>query len=201
MKKEVVKIGEVGVDSGQLMICDPCYIESEFQTPDSGSYDHAHEVYRHKEDGSLWQYTYKNNPVFSKGKRVAVSQGGINAFPGSYEDVIPQYGKSPNQLRKEGLLELAEDVDPTPHIKKGEFSYRGICKTTINSKTGAGQLNYKLGHEGVAVAFRSGLGDGVYDVYAEIVDTGDWGKRISKVFVVMLSDEELQEMEYIQENQ
>jgi hypothetical protein len=29
-KKGEVKIGEVGVDSGQLMVCDPCYIDSEW---------------------------------------------------------------------------------------------------------------------------------------------------------------------------
>lgn len=30
-KSEWVKIGIVGVDSGQLMVCDPCYIDSEWE--------------------------------------------------------------------------------------------------------------------------------------------------------------------------
>lgn len=31
IKNEWVKIGEVGVDSGSLIICDPCYIDSEWE--------------------------------------------------------------------------------------------------------------------------------------------------------------------------
>jgi len=30
MKKKFKQIGEVGVDSGQILICDPCYINSEW---------------------------------------------------------------------------------------------------------------------------------------------------------------------------
>lgn len=32
VKIEVVLLGEVGVDSGQLMITDPCYVDSEWQS-------------------------------------------------------------------------------------------------------------------------------------------------------------------------
>lgn len=34
MTNKKVKIGEVGVDSGQLMVCDPCYINSEWKKTD-----------------------------------------------------------------------------------------------------------------------------------------------------------------------
>lgn len=34
MKEKWIEIGRVGVDSGQLMICDPCYIDSEWEKED-----------------------------------------------------------------------------------------------------------------------------------------------------------------------
>lgn len=46
------QIGEVGVDSGQLMVCDPCYIDSEWQ-------QHEMEdtrLLKHKTTGEVYQY-------------------------------------------------------------------------------------------------------------------------------------------------
>lgn len=168
--RRIVKIGVVGVDTGQLIIGDPSYLEGQFKKPQHRDADHAHTVYRHK-DGSLWQYTYGGKP----------SVKGANKFPGSYEDVILKYKKTPNRLIADGDFEPT-DIDPTPHIPEGEFSYRGICKATT-SKEHSGQLNYALGHAGVAVAFSTGFGDGVYDVYAELTDTDGFGERIRKVWV------------------
>lgn len=194
-KNRIVKIGVVGVDSGQLVICDPSYIDSEYKQPDSGSYDdHAHVVYKDVEDNSLWQYTYNNNPIFNKNKKKTKStQGGINAFPGAYDEIIPKYGKKPNELIESKRF-VTTDIDPTPHIPKGEFSYRGICKATIRNENQAGQLNFSRGHAGVAVAFRTGLGDGVYDVFAEIADTGSMGERIIAVRIELISKEELEQL-------
>lgn len=183
MKTEIVKLGEVGVDSGQLMICDPAYISSEFLNPDSkGKADHAHDIYKHV-DGKLWQYCCGEKP----------SHENVNPFKGSYEDVIPEYRETPNSLIKKGLF-VKTDLDPTPHIPEGEFSYRGISKITDNHNMG-GQLNYLMGHEGVAVAFRSGMGDGTYGVFAEIVNTKYFGRRVKKVYVELISDDELRDME------
>lgn len=182
MKSEIVKLGEVGVDSGQLVLCDPAYIGSQFLNPDSkGQADYAHDIYQHK-DGKLWQYC--NGEISS--------QENINPFNGSYADVIPEYGKTPNEMIQSGLF-MKTELDPTPHIPKGEFSYRGISKITDEPNMG-GQLDYKLGHAGVAVAFRSGMGDGTYNVFAEIVDTVNFGKRVKKVWVELITDEELEEM-------
>ena len=33
-EEEIVELGVVGVDSGQLLICDPCYIDSEWKDED-----------------------------------------------------------------------------------------------------------------------------------------------------------------------
>lgn len=176
---EIIKIGVVGVDSGQLIICDPCYIEQEFKTETEGFFaNHAHTVYRCVKDGKLWQYTY--------GEPSSIKD--VNLFPGSYETVIPEYSQTPNTLIANGTF-VETDLDPTPHIEDGEFSYRGSCKATL-SPDGVGQLNYKLGHPGVAVAFRSGLGDGEYNVYAEIGDVKGWGRRVKKVWIDLIEEEE-----------
>jgi hypothetical protein len=180
-KNKIIKLGVVGVDSGQLMICDPCYINSEFKTPDSkGIADHAHAIYRHKKDGKLWQYCYDEQPA----------NPNVNPYPGNGETIIPEYGLTPNDLVMNGSFEKT-NLDPTPHIPLGEFSYRGISKLTSHDGNQGGQLNYKMGHPGVAVAFCSGLGDGRYDIFAEIVDAGNWGPRIKKVWIELITDKEL----------
>ena len=38
------------------------------------------------------------------------------------------------------------------------------------------------------------MGDGTYNVFAEIVDTVNFGKRVKKVWVELITDEELDEM-------
>jgi hypothetical protein len=102
MTKRTVKLGVVGVDSGILMVCDPCYIKTEF---------------------------------------------------------IPETD--------------SRSID-------GEFSYEGVCRSTTDEN--GGQLNYRLGHPGAAVAFSSGMGDGVYTVMAELT-RGNFGERVTKVWI------------------
>lgn len=103
-----VKIGVVGVDSGQLMVCDPCYLKE-----------------------------YKNN-------------------------------------------EYSDDKK----TKEGEWSYNTVSQLTC-SDSGYGQINYKMGHAGRAVAFRSGYGDGCYPVYAYLNNEG----RVMKVEIDMGVDD------------
>lgn len=104
MENQWVQIGVVGVDSGQLLLCDPCYINSQWQEE--------------------WVSNFDNPPA--------------------------------------------------------PFCYSACCKATLSSER-YGQLNYDLGHAGVAVAFASGMGDGVYPVYARFD-----GGRIAEVKIVML---------------
>lgn len=51
-----------------------------------------------------------------------------------------------------------------------------------------------MGHPGLGVAFNSGLGDGVYNVYATYKDVEGWGKRIVKVEIELLDDEYLEDI-------
>ena len=109
MKSTIVKLGVVGVDSGQIMICDPCYIQSEFISKEEVDFDENPAIYRHREDGSRWQFTFG-----------------------------------------------------TPPFKDN------------------------------AVASTSGLGDGQYDVFAEIIEVEGWGERVKKVWVEFIRETELE---------
>jgi hypothetical protein len=133
MKK--VCIGHVGVDSGQLLMCDPCYIDSEWSKEDFTDI----RVYEHKDTKEKLQYMVD--------------------FP-HYEAEISKYGKNMNELLKTG-----EWLDVPATDSEFPFSYNACCKATL-SDNGHGQLNYKLGHPGVGVAFSTAFGDGVYPVYA-----------------------------------
>lgn len=141
MKK--VQIGVVGVDSGQLVLCDPCYIDSQWKKEDFQDI----RKYQHKTTGEILQY------------RVDFE---------NYESPIAKHaGQTMNQLNASGEWELLETFE-TEH----NFSYNACCKATLSDK-GHGQLKYELGHDGVGVAFSTAWGDGVYPVVANYNDNGD----------------------------
>lgn len=145
------KIGVVGVDSGQLIICDPCYIDSQWGKEEYKDVRAVIDKKAHK--------------IFNFGEDFK-----------TYEDVLEPYGKKVNDLLKDGTLEDA----CIKKMPRKNFSYYACCAATDGEKQ-AGQLNYALGHPGVAVAFRSGLGDGTYDVMAEYEEVPGWGRRIVKI--------------------
>lgn len=148
------KIGEVGVDSGQLMLVDPCYLDSEWQRKDFADYRAYID-----DSGQTWQF-------IGLGQELK-EDNGFN----SYAELLPS-GKTPQQHIEAG------EWDKIPPLKDASFSYNGVCQTTLR---GEHQMNYKLGHPGVAVAFHSGHGDGVYDVEARENEEG----RIVEVRVRM----------------
>ena len=100
MTKEV--IGHVGVDSGQLLLCDPCYIDSEWKKEDFEDI----RVHQHK--------VTKDKLTFGKD------------FP-HYQHVIDKYGKNMNDLLATGEW---EDI-PSPPSKEA-FSYNACAKATLS---------------------------------------------------------------------
>ncbi len=153
---EEKKIGVVAVDSGQLLICDPCYIDSEWQ---------------YKEFLDIRRYIDVEGKVYEYKKEFC-----------NYAEILPT-GKTPNDHIADG------DWTAVPVQEKeallGDFSYAGACETTHSEKE-AGQLHYRLGHAGAGVVFSSGLGDGVYDVYATYADFPGWGRRIVSVRIELI---------------
>lgn len=172
-RERTVKLGRVGVDSGQLMVCDPCYIASHWEKQDEehGVY---WDVFRDTETGQRWQ--------FCPGR--SSSEPDIKPFPGSFtEPILECGGLSPNELMESGRWVKDGYVPPW----RGEFTYAGCCDLTCHTKDLGGEMGGGLG-----VAFSSGLGDGVYDVFATIVDLGPWGERVKEVRIVLLDEEEEQ---------
>jgi len=99
---ETVLIGHVGVDSGQLLLCDPCYIDSQWEKEEFRDI----RVYEHK--------TTKDKLTF--GKDFA-----------NYEEVIDRYGKTMNELNATG--EWKEVKSPPA---KHSFSYNACAKATLS---------------------------------------------------------------------
>lgn len=136
-----VLIGHVAVDSGQLMICDPCYIDSEWVNEDFEDV----RVYRNEESGETLTY----GKDFIK-----------------YDDVLSKYGKSMNEILKEGGWIETERPEP-----RNGFSYNACAKATL-SKKGHGELRFKMGHTGAGLAFGTAFGDGMYPVFAHYDEEG-----------------------------
>ena len=111
MELERKKIGEVGVDSGSLVITDSCYIDAYWEKP-------AGEI-----DGLVDQ-TWEDDKIYP-------------------------------------------------------YSYEGVFDATCNKNRG-GNLGKTLG-----VAFSTGYGDGLYEVYATYHDDDVFGRRIVKIEIEM----------------
>jgi hypothetical protein len=135
-------IGYVGVDSGQILLCDPCYIDGEWVKEDFEDLRR----YQHKTTGYIIQYL----------------KDFIN-----YQEPMEEFGgKCMNELIDTGEWEELPYGPP-----KHPFSYNACCKKTL-SEDGHGQLNYALGHPGVGVAFSTAFGDGTYPVIAHYMEDG-----------------------------
>lgn len=150
MKKQ---IGEVGVDSGQILVCDPCYIDDQWKHEDVG-FDRKHKHI----DGTILQYRVD----FEK-----------------YDIVIPKYGKTMNQLFED---KEAFDMPEKPAEHPFSYN-ACCKKTCCDDNSYDGQLNYEMGHAGVGVVTSSGYGDGFYPVIADIDDKSGRVKSITIVFI------------------
>jgi len=136
-------LGFVGVDSGQLMICDPCYIKSEWK--DKKFRDIR--LYAHKKLNKIFGY---NQNRLGKLK--------IESFS-SYDNKTSTKKTINEMLTKKEIKEL--DI-PLKTKLIGSFSYAGICETTINNEH---KIKFKNGNEGLAIALCTGYGNGFYPAY------------------------------------
>jgi len=135
-------IGHVGVDSGQLLLCDPCYIDSEWEKEDFEDF----RTYQHKNTGD--KLTYRLDFM-------------------NYQEPIEAYdGKNMNELNATGEW---EEIPGPPSVHP--FSYNACSKATL-SEDGHGELKYRHGHVGVGVAFSTAFGDGYYPVIAHYMSDG-----------------------------
>ena len=108
-------LGHVGVDSGQLMVTDPCYINmfkiNEFN-PQSKYYDKV------KDKTVIYPDDFQN-----------------------YEDdIIDGYNKNMNTLVKEKVFEEVKEL-----MNDKSYSYTGACCQTLENPNKGGELGNGLG--------------------------------------------------------
>jgi hypothetical protein len=172
MKRKL--IGNVGVDSGQLMIIDPCYISDEWVEED-GANIIGMKFWGQGQDEMAEFLINSGHDYITKENHVYKVKSDDDGYLRSVAKVIKEYSE------KIGKIVLFSAIT--------DSTYDTICDLTC-SEDQAGQLNYAMGHDGLAVAFSSGLGDGVYNVYATYKDMGNWGERITKVEIELIEDDE-----------
>lgn len=168
-------IGRVGVDSGQLMIIDPINIEGQWKT-------------KHNAEITGVQFWGEGQNDVA---RILIERD-YNVM--QKEDYVG-YINITNEIEGENLCQEIDSI--AKKIDKIVFSsilknstFQDVVELTTSAKQ-AGALPYNMGHEGLAVAFSSGFGDGKYDVYATYEDFGEGyriDKRISKVEIILIED-------------
>lgn len=142
-------IGKVGVDSGQLMIVDPGYVDEHWVRNTKAP---GHPAYKLTAKGIKRFKSSLMRLRCSLFDKVPKGELGFKR----YDDPIKELdGLSMNDARDKGLVEeIPEPVDTS-------FSYHGACSVT-GGEEGAGSMRINFAE---AVAFRSGYGDGCYEVW------------------------------------
>lgn len=145
-----ILIGTVSIDSGQLLLIDPAYIDD------------------------FWKRVpFQDIRIYENIKTKDRIQ--YKADFGSYEQVIQRYGKTANEL----LSNRHEWVQLPVLVDENELSYNAVCHKTNPVDTR--EPNFGQIAE-LAVATRTGYGDGVYKVYATL-DVEGYVKQLTIDFI------------------
>jgi len=166
-------IGQVAVDSGQLMIIDPASIEKHWK-PENESKIVGVSFWGSGENSAYQFLASHGMSVSTINNRYVVQVKGIKMIP-LVIDLLMQFKKQ-------------HQLDPDMMIMWDMFtnsSYEEVCSITRNDER-AGMLNDTL-----ACAFQSGFGDGLYEVYAHYsVSDKEFAadKRISKVEIILIDE-------------
>ena len=133
-------MGKCGVDSGQLLITDPCYLKD----------------WKSDEYEILEEYTLEavEDCEYSKdGISVTIKKGitfKICSTKGIWFYIVDLINSGKLKTLKTEFMNTSKD-----------YSYNGACSATLSEKQG-GELG-----DGTGVAVSTGYGDGTYNVYAK----------------------------------
>ncbi|ANM29701.1 hypothetical protein ABI59_09085 [Acidobacteria bacterium Mor1] len=131
------QIGVVGVDSGQLVLLDPAYIEGGDWVPEG--------------QGQEWRVRYWGRDA----ARLAPDFGESPIECSDAGTAMALEARIKERARQQDLAVFTWAQSGSSYDKCAEFS---------ESARQAGQLNFAAGHPGLGVAFATVHGDGIYPV-------------------------------------
>lgn len=166
-------LGHVDVDSGRLVVMDPGYVPTwTYEGPTVGI--------------KFWGAGQEKTAIYMRSKGRTLQRTESDSY------IVVE---SDQQEQEKIKLELSKCVPKYGMLVWGDYQVSDdecSFEVTCSEKQG-GSVPYPMGHEGLAVAFASGLGDGTYAVYANYVDVPSWGRRIKSVEIELISDDEMME--------
>lgn len=158
-------LGYVGVDSGQLMIIDPCYMSG-----------------KDMDEGEVIGLKFWGRDAETLANHLI--ENGIHEVEGEYPYTIKADNENIKYISNE-ISTIAKNnewlVVSSPLTNS---IYDSICDITNNENQG--------GEVDLGVAFSSGLGDGSYEVVATYKELAGWGERITKVEIILIDDEDME---------
>ena len=163
-----VLLGRVPVDTAHLVLADPCYIEQHW-LPESQAV---------ASDIRFWG---RDQEAARASLEKAPEIGEITAQPGSVYAAFPApgYGVFAVQTR------VAQERENGKLIVWSEHD-NSTQQELFEASCGPSQGGPALDED--AVVFRTGFGDGMYEVWATYRDFGDLGERITKVEVNLIEE-------------
>lgn len=160
-------LGVVGVDSGTLMVMDPCYMSTAVELTDNAL--HCYFWGRNQAEAAEF--------LVSSGFKVEDGYGSAKVI----------YNVSlADKIRISEIINMHPEWIVVMNFTDDNFSNRSLNVTC--GKNYGGGIPYPLGHDGLAVCFSSGFGDGVYEVWAHYALFEKFGERIAKVEVILIDD-------------
>ncbi|QSQ10480.1 hypothetical protein H0A61_02888 [Koleobacter methoxysyntrophicus] len=164
-------LGIVFVDSGSLIVTDPCYI-SQWQQKGSNP---AELHFWGRDEDTLAAYLKKQGQFFKVKKRNSYYSVRHKDYSAEY---LQEYL---NQIITEKNWLVITDVVEDSVINR---AYDIRCSNDMG-----GQVEDLNGNPGLGVIFSSGLGDGAYGVWAYYTKLPDWGERIAKVEIQLIDED------------
>lgn len=161
------RLGIVGVDSGKLMVMDPCYMDIAAELTDNV----LHCYFWGRDGYEVAEF------LTNSGFKVEDSCESANVIHNISLD---------DKIRINEIINIHPEWKVVTNFTDDDFSNRSLNVTC--GKNRGGCIPFPLGHNGLAVCFESGIGDGTYEVWAHYALFGISGERIAKVEVILIDD-------------
>lgn len=163
-------LGVVAVDTGHLMVADPHYLFGSCVFPERGNENRA--VFWGRDAQQMRELLRSRFGVESE----VMEDGACRvALPGRTAEEAAEAVRCLAQ--EQGLFVLSMPWTGSALDRAYE---------TCSGRDRGGQMRFPDGRPGAGVCFESGLGDGVYEVWAYYSEVPGWGERIAKVEVRLL---------------